>query len=64
MAKNAKTTQEGKDRTSLYLAPEMIRSIKYICFMDEKNQTEVIIEALAEYITKWEKKRGPVPPKS
>lgn len=62
MAKDKKNTQDEKERTSLFLKTDMIRSIKYVCFMDEKNQTQVVEEALTDYLAKWEKKNGPVPP--
>lgn len=59
-AKN--TNQEyDKERTSLYLSKEKIRSLKYIAFMSERTQTDIIDEALTDYITKWEKKNGPIP---
>ncbi len=60
MAKTAK--QNTKDRTSLYLSPETSHGLRYVVFMDKRTQTEIIEEALIQYLERWEKKNGPVPP--
>lgn len=54
---------ESKERTTVILRTEMIRNIKYIAFTDEKTQTDILDEALIDYVAKWEKKNGPVPKK-
>jgi predicted DNA-binding protein len=52
-----------KERTSLYLKKEVIKNLKYVAFMSEKTQTDIINEALTDYIAKWEKKNGSIPKK-
>lgn len=54
----------GKERTSLYLRGDILKSIKLIALMEERKQTDIIDEALLDYIAKWEKKNGPVPKKA
>jgi len=39
----------------------MIKSLKYMAFMSETNQTDIIDMALSDYKTKWEKKNGEIP---
>lgn len=58
-----KDTQDNKERTTVILRTNMIRNIKYIAFTDEKTQTDIMNEALEDYVAKWEKKNGPVPKK-
>lgn len=41
-----------------------MRALKFISFTDEKTQTDIINEALGDYISKWEKKNGAIPKKS
>ena len=52
-----------KERTSLYLKKEVIKNLKYVAFMSEKTQTDIIDDALTDYIAKWEKKNGLIPKK-
>jgi hypothetical protein len=60
MAKSDKPNT--KDRTSLYLSPQTSHGLRYVVFMDKRTQTEIIEEALQQYLERWEKKHGPVPP--
>ena len=62
MAKTDKTQPVVKERTSMYLDPATVWGLKYVALMDAKTQTDIIQEALNEYLGKWEKKNGPVPP--
>lgn len=57
----AETLKVYKEKTSLYLTKGTIKSLKYMAFMSDKNQTDIIAEALTDYITKWEKKNGEIP---
>ena len=58
---NAETSTEGKEKTSLYLTKGMIKSLKFMAFMSDKTQTEIIDEALTDYKSKWVKKNGEIP---
>ncbi len=62
MAKKYAPT-EDKEKTSLFMLKPHMKALKYISYADEKTQTDIINEAMGEYITKWEKKNGPVPKK-
>ena len=65
MAKaSSSDNSDSKERTTVILRTEMIRNIKYIAFSDEKTQTDIIDEALTEYVTKWENDNGPIPKKA
>lgn len=55
--------ENEKERTSLYLTRHKIKSLKYVAFMSEKTQTDIIDDALSDYIAKWEKKNGAIPKK-
>lgn len=59
-----KATNDDKEKTSLYIQKDLMKSIKYISFYDEKTQTDILQEALQEYVTRWEKKNGAVPKKA
>ena len=68
MAKSTKAAadQHGKEKkvkASYDLLPSRIYQLKYIAFHSEKKQTEILDEALADYIAKWEKKHGAIPVK-
>lgn len=52
----------GKERTSLYVSADILRGIKYIAFAESTSQTSIMDKALSEFIERWEKKNGPVPP--
>ena len=58
-----KADSQTKERTTVFLRPAMVRNVKYIAFMDEKTQTDVLDEALTEYVAKWEMKNGEIPKK-
>ena len=64
MAKSTNTgSNSEKKRTSFILHADTMKKIKYISLMDEKDITTSIDEALQDYISKWEKKNGPIPKK-
>ncbi|MBD0289214.1 MAG: hypothetical protein ICV79_27920 [Flavisolibacter sp.] len=63
MAKEKKESTSDKKRNTYFFHPDTTRKVKYIAFMEEKTQTEIIEQALNEYISKWEKKNGEVPMK-
>ena len=54
---------ETKGRSSLYVGSDVLRSIKFIAFTEERPQTQVMDQALTEFIERWEKKNGPIPKK-
>lgn len=49
-----------KSRTALDLEKNVVHGIKYISLMDEKTQTDIINEALKNYIEQWEQKNGTI----
>jgi hypothetical protein len=50
------------NKKSLFtINPTAKKQLRYIAFMMETTQTEILNKALSEYIQKWEKKNGPVP---
>lgn len=59
--KPGENTGDEKERTSIFIKKELIRNLKYVAFMTSRNQTEVIDEALSEYVERWQKKNGPIP---
>lgn len=61
--KKVEDSPDPKERTTVILRTEMIRNIKYIAFTDEKTQTDILDEALTDYVAKWEKKNEAVPKK-
>lgn len=58
------TSTEGKEKTSMYIEIPTLDSLKYIEYHDDRTRTDIVNEALIDYIAKWEKKNGPVPKKS
>jgi hypothetical protein len=54
---------QGKEKTSLYIQLELLSNLKYIEYKDDRTRTDIVNEALTDYIAKWEKKNGPVPKK-
>jgi len=65
MAKGVKgsSTASDKTRTSYILHNEIVKKVRYIALMDEREITDVVDKALREYIDKWEKKNGAIPKK-
>ncbi|MDB5200579.1 MAG: hypothetical protein JWO92_2542 [Chitinophagaceae bacterium] len=59
MAVVNKTTTKA-EKTSLYFREGVLDKLKYISFMERKSQTDIFDEAFNEYISRWEKKNGPV----
>jgi len=62
MAKQPPPKTDTKGRSSLYVSSDLLRSIKFIAFTEEKKQTAIMDQALKEFVERWEKKNGPVPP--
>ena len=52
-----------KKTTSFILYSDTKKKVNYISVMDEMDITEIVDTALNEYISKWEKKNGPIPEK-
>lgn len=59
----AKKTKEEKGKTSFYLKKETGNALRYLAFVSKKSQTELLDEALSNYIKQWEKENGPIPKK-
>lgn len=57
------TANEGKEKTSLNLEKRVIKSLKYMALFSNTTQTDLITEALSDYIKKWEAENGPIPKK-
>lgn len=55
--------QEGKERTSVYLRADIMKSIRLIAVFDETSLTDVMEVAMLDYIGKWEAKNGALPKK-
>jgi hypothetical protein len=56
----AKATTTSK-KSLFTLDTTIKKQIRYIAFTDETTQTEVVNQALTEYVQKWEKKNGKIP---
>ncbi len=54
---------DKKKRVTIYIRESAVKEMKYIAFMDDTSQTDIIDEALKEYVKKWVAKRGPIPKK-
>lgn len=61
MAKSTNPTPQGPKKSLFNIEEKMKKQIKYIAFTDERTQTDIVSEALVDYIAKWEKKNGPIP---
>jgi len=46
------------------MSGDVLKKIKFIALIEEKNQTETIDQALNEFVDRWEKKNGALPKKS
>ena len=55
--------QERSSGGWLYINVDTMKALKYIAFTDDATRTDIINEALVDYIAKWEKKNGPIPKK-
>lgn len=55
--------QEGKERTSVYLRADIMKSIRLIAVFDETSLTDIMEIAMLDYIVKWESKHGALPKK-
>ena len=66
MAKQTKASaspvneQIGKERTSIYIHPDLLKKLKFICYKDDTKQTTIIENSLNDYIERWEKKNGEI----
>lgn len=67
MAKNKKVetaTETDKPKNALFaLRQPLPYQLRYIAFQDNITQTDIVNDALTEYVSKWEKKNGPIPKK-
>ncbi len=57
------SSTQGKEKTSLYIQLDLLSDLKYIEYKDDRTRTDIMNEALVDYIAKWEKKNGPIPKK-
>jgi hypothetical protein len=55
--------EDKPKRTTLIMQPAVLKKIKRIAFEEETEMTKIVDQALNDYITKYEKKHGPVPVK-
>ena len=57
-----RTKSENNDdtRATFIVSAELLRKIKYIAFMDERLQSDVVGEALSNYVLMWEKENGSI----
>ena len=59
-----KTDQsEEMKRTSFILRTSISKKLNYIKVMDDAEITDLVDEALSDFIVKWEKKNGIIPVK-
>lgn len=69
MAKGTKKVDDadgGKEetkRTSFILRSILSKKLNYIKVMDNADITDMVDEALSEFVAKWEKKNGTIPVK-
>ena len=64
MAKTKKVTTTDTPTKELFtLQPPLPYQLRYIAFTDETTKTEIVNQALMQYIAAWEKKNGPIPTK-
>ena len=47
----------------MIMRPSILKKIKYVALVDQTTQTAIVETLLNDYISKWEKKNGPVPVK-
>lgn len=55
-----KTTKKG--RTSLYLSEVLLNKIRYIGWKEDKFLTEIMEQALWQFVARWEVEKGHIPP--
>jgi predicted transcriptional regulator len=63
MAKASKPKPDSPKKSIFNLDNAIQKQLKYVAFTDERTMTEIVNEALADYLAKWEKKHGPIPDK-
>ncbi len=67
MAKGVKGStpnEENKSvKTSFIMDPLVMKKVRYMALMEEKEITAIVNNSLLESITKYEKKNGPIPEK-
>lgn len=52
--------EDEKAKTSFYFRKDLQKQLKYIALKENKNLTDVLEEAIEEYISKYEKKNGEI----
>lgn len=68
-AKQTNAAGETKIRTTIFVYPSFIHKLDYIAKMDyinshiEASRADKVNQALEEFISRWEKKNGNIPPK-
>ncbi len=60
-AKKQNKAEAATVRTSLRFKPSSIESLKYVAFKSKKTLTDIMDQALTDYINKWVKKNGEIP---
>ena len=58
-----KKIEGTKERTTIFIESEMLEKLRYIGYKEDVTRTEIVITALTDYITKYEKKNGSIPTK-
>jgi hypothetical protein len=59
--KEGTRSSRSKEKTGLYIFTDILESLRYIEYKDDITRTDIVNEALSDYIIKWEKKNGGVP---
>lgn len=48
----------AKEKTVLYIEQNVLACLKYIEYKDDRTRTDVLNEALTDFISRWEKRTG------
>jgi hypothetical protein len=60
-------SESKKNRTNLFIEVDLLKKLDHIAGMQyaikgtQASRTDIVNEALAEYVIKWEKKNGVIP---
>jgi predicted transcriptional regulator len=57
----AKST--SKTKTGLYINDDVLKCLKYIEYTTDKTRTDILNEALIQYIKQWEQQNHKIPKK-
>lgn len=61
--------ESAKARTNLFIEVDLVKKLDYIANMEfainsrKATRTDIVNEALTDYVAKYEKKNGPIPVK-